>query len=213
MHTMYVMYKLMQTIIMYSCATNLSSLSSAARSPVFSHLSSSLQGLWTIRAFGAEERFQKTFDDHQDLHSGQPQHSSLLHWHKVYLSCVSPVNNTFPCVEQRPGSCSWPPLVGSLCALMASAPSLLPSPPLAACCSETVRKIFWHIRYWLKSLILSERVFYAIKHLSSSSVRAGRWLCWFGSHLLCYTDGHVPVGCEAECRGGEHGEMSLFVWF
>uniref|UniRef100_A0A672ZTZ8 ATP-binding cassette, sub-family C (CFTR/MRP), member 4 n=1 Tax=Sphaeramia orbicularis TaxID=375764 RepID=A0A672ZTZ8_9TELE len=45
-------------------------LESTTRSPVFSHLSSSLQGLWTIRAFGAEERFQKTFDAHQDLHSG-----------------------------------------------------------------------------------------------------------------------------------------------
>ncbi|XP_037618422.1 multidrug resistance-associated protein 4-like isoform X2 [Sebastes umbrosus] len=41
----------------------------AARSPVFSHLSSSLQGLWTIRAFGAEERFQKAFNAQQDLHS------------------------------------------------------------------------------------------------------------------------------------------------
>uniref|UniRef100_A0A3Q4AMX3 Cystic fibrosis transmembrane conductance regulator n=1 Tax=Mola mola TaxID=94237 RepID=A0A3Q4AMX3_MOLML len=44
-------------------------LESTTRSPVFSHLSSSLQGLWTIRAFGAEERFQKAFDDHQNLHS------------------------------------------------------------------------------------------------------------------------------------------------
>ena len=42
----------------------------AARSPVFSHLSSSLQGLWTIRAFRAEQRFQNDFDAHQDLHSG-----------------------------------------------------------------------------------------------------------------------------------------------
>ncbi|XP_037618492.1 multidrug resistance-associated protein 4-like [Sebastes umbrosus] len=73
-----------------------------ARSPVFSHLSSSLQGLWTIRAFGAEERFQKAFDAQQDLHSG-------------------------------------PPLAGSLSVSTASAPSLLPSPPLAACCSETVQ--------------------------------------------------------------------------
>uniref|UniRef100_A0A674MDC3 Cystic fibrosis transmembrane conductance regulator n=1 Tax=Takifugu rubripes TaxID=31033 RepID=A0A674MDC3_TAKRU len=44
-------------------------LESTTRSPVFSHLSSSLQGLWTIRAFQAEDRFQKTFDDYQDLHS------------------------------------------------------------------------------------------------------------------------------------------------
>ncbi|KAI3366042.1 hypothetical protein L3Q82_009871, partial [Scortum barcoo] len=44
-------------------------LESTTRSPVFSHLSSSLQGLWTIRAFGAEERFQKAFDAYQDLHS------------------------------------------------------------------------------------------------------------------------------------------------
>uniref|UniRef100_A0A3B5PXI0 Multidrug resistance-associated protein 4-like n=1 Tax=Xiphophorus maculatus TaxID=8083 RepID=A0A3B5PXI0_XIPMA len=44
-------------------------LESTTRSPVFSHLSSSLQGLWTIRAFGAEDRFQNTFDAHQNLHS------------------------------------------------------------------------------------------------------------------------------------------------
>ncbi|XP_019724109.1 ATP-binding cassette sub-family C member 4 isoform X2 [Hippocampus comes] len=44
-------------------------LESTTRSPVFSHLSSSLQGLWTIRAFRAEGRFQKAFDAHQDLHS------------------------------------------------------------------------------------------------------------------------------------------------
>ncbi|KAJ8012698.1 hypothetical protein DPEC_G00045590 [Dallia pectoralis] len=44
-------------------------LESTARSPVFSHLSSSLQGLWTIRAFKAQRRFQQMFDSHQDLHS------------------------------------------------------------------------------------------------------------------------------------------------
>ncbi|XP_059759348.1 ATP-binding cassette sub-family C member 4 isoform X4 [Balaenoptera ricei] len=44
-------------------------LESTTRSPVFSHLSSSLQGLWTIRAYNAEERFQELFDAHQDLHS------------------------------------------------------------------------------------------------------------------------------------------------
>ncbi|XP_073750488.1 ATP-binding cassette sub-family C member 4 isoform X3 [Callorhinus ursinus] len=44
-------------------------LESTTRSPVFSHLSSSLQGLWTIRAYQTEERFQELFDAHQDLHS------------------------------------------------------------------------------------------------------------------------------------------------
>ncbi|XP_069577159.1 ATP-binding cassette sub-family C member 4-like isoform X2 [Brachyistius frenatus] len=48
---------------------NVKRLESTVRSPVFSHLSSSLHGLWTIRAFRAERRLQKTFDAHQDVHS------------------------------------------------------------------------------------------------------------------------------------------------
>ncbi|OWK00912.1 hypothetical protein Celaphus_00016724, partial [Cervus elaphus hippelaphus] len=44
-------------------------LESSTQSPVFSHLTSSLQGLWTIRAYKAEQRFQELFDSHQDLHS------------------------------------------------------------------------------------------------------------------------------------------------
>ncbi|CAJ1079463.1 multidrug resistance-associated protein 4 [Xyrichtys novacula] len=44
-------------------------LESTTRSPVFSHLSSSLQGLSTIRAFKVQQRFQEIFDDNQDLHS------------------------------------------------------------------------------------------------------------------------------------------------
>nr|XP_020732969.1 multidrug resistance-associated protein 4-like [Odocoileus virginianus texanus] len=44
-------------------------LECTTRSPVFSHLASSLRGLWTIRAYKAEQRFQELFDAYQDLHS------------------------------------------------------------------------------------------------------------------------------------------------
>lgn len=42
-----------------------------ARSPVFSHLSSTLHGLSTIRAFKVQQRFQQMFDEYQDIHSGK----------------------------------------------------------------------------------------------------------------------------------------------
>ncbi|KAK3605631.1 hypothetical protein CHS0354_027297 [Potamilus streckersoni] len=44
-------------------------LEGTTRSPVFSHLSASLQGLHTIRAFNMQEKFVEEFDNHQDLHS------------------------------------------------------------------------------------------------------------------------------------------------
>ncbi|XP_048764978.2 ATP-binding cassette sub-family C member 4-like isoform X2 [Ostrea edulis] len=44
-------------------------LEGTTRSPVFSHLSASLQGLHTIRALGVQERFCEEFDNHQNLHT------------------------------------------------------------------------------------------------------------------------------------------------
>lgn len=40
------------------------------RSPVFSHMNVTLQGMVTIRAFGAQTLLKKEFDKHQDLHTG-----------------------------------------------------------------------------------------------------------------------------------------------
>ncbi|XP_069987945.1 ATP-binding cassette sub-family C member 4 isoform X1 [Penaeus vannamei] len=52
-----------------STARDVKRLEGITRSPVFSHLSASLQGLTTIRAFEAQQIFMDDFDTHQDLHS------------------------------------------------------------------------------------------------------------------------------------------------
>ncbi|KAG9435895.1 multidrug resistance-associated protein lethal [Apis mellifera carnica] len=44
-------------------------LDGVTRSPVFAHLSATLEGLPTVRAFNAQEILTKEFDEHQDLHS------------------------------------------------------------------------------------------------------------------------------------------------
>ncbi|CAH1244777.1 ABCC3 [Branchiostoma lanceolatum] len=62
-----------------STSRDIKRLEGTTRSPVFSHLSATLQGLWTIRAFGAQESFQQEFDAHQDLHSEA--------WF-LYISCT-----------------------------------------------------------------------------------------------------------------------------
>lgn len=48
---------------------SIKSIEGITRSPVFSHLAASLNGLATIRAFGVEPEFEVKFDEYQDIHS------------------------------------------------------------------------------------------------------------------------------------------------
>ncbi|CAH1738396.1 unnamed protein product, partial [Aphis gossypii] len=48
---------------------NITRLEGVARSPIYTHVTSSLQGLATIRAFNVEETLIQEFTIHQDLHS------------------------------------------------------------------------------------------------------------------------------------------------
>lgn len=41
-----------------------------AKSPVFTHISATLSGLSTVRAFQAENILQDEFENHQDLNTG-----------------------------------------------------------------------------------------------------------------------------------------------
>ncbi|XP_014472274.1 PREDICTED: multidrug resistance-associated protein 4-like isoform X2 [Dinoponera quadriceps] len=50
-------------------AQKLKRLEGNAKSPVFSHVNSTLSGLTTIRSAGAQEMVRKQFDEHQDLHT------------------------------------------------------------------------------------------------------------------------------------------------
>ncbi|XP_014216231.1 probable multidrug resistance-associated protein lethal(2)03659 [Copidosoma floridanum] len=72
-------------------------LEAITRSPVFGHVSDSLQGLTSIRALGAGDAMIDEFDDHQDLHSsacfiffsgsrGLGMYLDLFCW--FYLVCV-----------------------------------------------------------------------------------------------------------------------------
>ncbi|XP_028129811.2 probable multidrug resistance-associated protein lethal(2)03659 [Diabrotica virgifera virgifera] len=56
-------------VVYVSSSRNLKRMEAATRSPVFSHIHASLQGLTTVRAFGAQEILRNEFDKHQDLHS------------------------------------------------------------------------------------------------------------------------------------------------
>lgn len=51
-------------------STNIKRLEGTTKSPVFSHISATLSGLSTIRAFQAEQLLRQEFENHQDLNTG-----------------------------------------------------------------------------------------------------------------------------------------------
>ncbi|KAF0759728.1 putative multidrug resistance-associated protein lethal(2)03659 isoform X3 [Aphis craccivora] len=62
-----IFYKI--TVFYLSLSRSVKRLEGSTRSPVFTHLNATIQGLTTIRAFEAENILAKEFDTHQDLHS------------------------------------------------------------------------------------------------------------------------------------------------
>lgn len=56
-------------VIYLATAQDIKRLEGITRSPVFSHVAASLDGITTIRASGAQFLLQKEFDIHQDLHT------------------------------------------------------------------------------------------------------------------------------------------------
>ncbi|CAG2059905.1 unnamed protein product [Timema podura] len=48
---------------------NVKRVEGITKSPVFTHMNATLQGLSTIRAYGAQKILQQEFDKHQDVHS------------------------------------------------------------------------------------------------------------------------------------------------
>lgn len=76
-----------------------------ARSPVFTHLSSSLVGLVTLRAHRCQTIFQNVFDSCQDIHSSAwTMFLATARWFGIWLDWIAVVYVvcvTYTCVALR----------------------------------------------------------------------------------------------------------------
>ncbi|XP_067125036.1 ATP-binding cassette sub-family C member 4-like [Centruroides vittatus] len=88
------------SILLYSLWTiytqvvkSIKQMEGKSRSPVFSHLSVSLYGLTTIRAFKAESKFKSTFNEYQDKHTATWfAYVALNRWIFIYGHMVCFIN-------------------------------------------------------------------------------------------------------------------------
>lgn len=209
----------------WSNANQLMCVCLLARSPVFSHLSSSLQGLSTIRAFKVQQRFQQMFDEYQDLHSGEIEKNYIFKLRVItfYRTHSKPFRlmlnfsisifrlerlhllyNLFICVcWQRPGFYSWLLLAGLPSVLMEFAQSLSPSLLLAAFTSGMVRTLTKPCdalltceTWWVKLWC----IFTLFSGLEPGAVGLAL------SYAVTLTGGR-----QTECRDREHGE-NIYIW-
>ena len=129
---------------------------SPARSPVFSHLTSSLQGLWTIRAYKAEQRFQELFDSHQDLHSGLWVSGVDFRGWDVLSSEAWPPSQVVLLARTSLCAAPCPPLHRCLPHPILSAPHLC-SPPFSSPQTD-----FHHSVLWLSVPLGQESIYFLL---------------------------------------------------
>ncbi|OXA62200.1 Multidrug resistance-associated protein 4 [Folsomia candida] len=78
--------------IFIKTSRNIKRVETCTRSPLFTHLSSSIQGLATIRCLKAQNILVNQFDEHQDIHSAAWYHFLAgTNWFSIWLELFSTV--------------------------------------------------------------------------------------------------------------------------